>query len=165
MKSLYIVRHAKSSWDYPELKDIERPLMKKGREKTMKVIKYLLGQEILVDSILSSPAVRAYETAKMIAEALHYPVERIDVRDRIYMGDADDLATMLMELPDEFRSVMLVGHNPELTDLVNMFNNKKIDILPTSGVVYIVFRTDEWESILNAKRKTRFMVYPGMLEK
>jgi phosphohistidine phosphatase len=165
MKSLYVVRHAKSSWEHPELKDADRPLMKKGREKTTLVITYLLKKKIFVDKILTSPAVRAYETAKMIAEALNYPIDQIDVRDSIYMADTDDLTTMLIELPQDINSVMLVGHNPELTDLVNMFLDKELEILPTSGVVHIEFKTDQWEDVLNSKMKTRFVVFPRMLEK
>jgi phosphohistidine phosphatase len=162
MKTLYIVRHAKSSWDNPGLKDEERPLLESGRDKTRLVIHYLVEKLITVDKIISSHAVRAYETAKMFAESLQYPADQIEVNENLYMGNTDEMIEMLLKLQDDIASVMVVGHNPEMTDFANQFLKDEIDTLPTSGVVCVEFKTDYWVEILDAKKKTKFVIYPKL---
>ncbi len=89
MKTLYIVRHAKSSWNKVDMPDEKRPLMEKGKKRTKKVIDYLLANHIKVDYIISSHAVRAHETAKILAHALKYPIENIKIDSNIYHGNGD----------------------------------------------------------------------------
>jgi len=163
MKSLYIVRHAKSSWEFPELNDDERPLLPKGKKRTRKVISYLLEKQTRVDLIISSHAVRAYETAKLIAKAIDYPVDRIDVRSRLYHADTDDLLNQLFAVPDEIDSVMMVGHNPGFTRFASYFDSAAPDWLPTSGIVKINFNTSRWNEILAVEPEPAFIVYPKML--
>lgn len=163
MKTLYLVRHAKSSWNYPELMDEERPLLEKGKKRTKKVIDYLLKNKVEVDCIKSSHAVRAMETAKIIAHALNYPVDGIKVERQIYHANAELLFDQFFDLPESVDSLMLVGHNPAFTNFANYFLDRKIDWLPTSGVVSITFKTDAWDQIIQAKRKTNFVVLPKKL--
>jgi phosphohistidine phosphatase len=163
MKTLYIVRHAKSSWKYPDLADDERPLLEKGKKRTKKIIDYLVDKKITVDYIISSHAVRALETAKILAHALNYPVDDIKVDHEIYYANADKLFNQFYDLPARFDSVMIVGHNPTLTNFANQFISPLIDWLPTSGIICVDFNTNRWEEIPVAKRETRFIVYPKML--
>ncbi|MBU2650791.1 MAG: histidine phosphatase family protein [Bacteroidetes bacterium] len=163
MKTLYLVRHAKSSWNYPELMDEERPILEKGKRRTKKVIDYLLKNRVTVDYIKSSHAVRAMETAKIIAHALRYPVDNIKVEKQIYHASADQLFDQFFDLPDSVESLMLVGHNPTFTNFANFFLDKKIDWLPTSGIVSISFKTDSWTDIIRARNKTNFVIYPKKL--
>jgi phosphohistidine phosphatase len=162
MKTLYIVRHAKSSWKYPELADDERPLLEKGKKRTKRIIDYLEEQNISVDYIISSHATRALDTAKILAHALNYPVDDIKVDHEVYYADGDKLFNQFYDLPERHDSVMLVGHNPAMTNFANNFLSTPIDWLPTSGVICIDFDTDRWEKIPVAKRTTRFVVYPKM---
>ena len=96
MKTLYIARHAKSSWDHPGLEDHQRPLMLKGEEKTRFVVDHLLKDDFHVDLILSSHAVRAHETAKIIARAIHYPEEKIVISENLYFGYPDSFFDYLL---------------------------------------------------------------------
>ena len=165
MKTLYIARHAKSSWDHPELIDEQRPLLEKGIKKTGIITDYLIDNNISVDLIISSHAVRALETAKIIAKAIHYPEDEIIINEHIYFSDIDDLTEQLSNLSDQLKSVMIVGHNPTLTDFANYLLEKKIDWLPTSGIVSINFKTQHWLNLLDARKTTNFIIYPGLLKK
>jgi len=163
MKTIYIVRHAKSSWERSDLPDEKRPLMEKGKKRTKKVIDYLHDQHVMVDYIISSHAVRAHETAKILAHALKYPADNIKIDSHIYYASGDSLINQFYDLPDRYNSVMIVGHNPSLTDFVNQFLKEPVENLPTSGVVSISFDTDQWEKIPLAKRKTNFVLFPKEL--
>jgi phosphohistidine phosphatase len=163
MKTIYIVRHAKSSWEKSDLPDEKRPLMEKGKKRTKKVIDYLHDQKVMVDYIISSHAVRALETAKILAHALKYPVDNIKIDSHIYYSSGDSIINQFYDLPDRYNSVMIVGHNPSLTDFVNQFLKEPLENLPTSGVVSISFDTDQWEKVPLAKRKTNFVLFPKEL--
>lgn len=160
MKTLYIVRHAKSSWDHPELDDSQRPLIGKGKKRTQYVINYLLENNVGVDLILSSHAVRAHETAKIIANALQYPEDKILISKSVYFGTPESFFDILYELPEDVNSVMMVGHNPGFTYFANYFLDQKIDNLPTSGIVGISFDMIAWEDIHNSARKVKFVISP-----
>lgn len=164
MKTIYIVRHAKSSWDFPHLSDHERPLLEKGKKRTRLINDYLIKNKITVDLIVSSHAVRAYETAKIIARAIDYPKESIRIDRMIYHANADRLIDQFYDISNDVNSVMLVGHNPTLTNFANHYLEQKIEWLPTSGVVCVEFDTDKWEEISMAKYKPVFTVYPKMLK-
>jgi phosphohistidine phosphatase len=163
MKQLLIVRHAKSSWDNPGLEDYQRPLLERGKKKTRYILDYLLKQQIRPDLIISSHATRALDTAKIIAHALFIPEDKIIISKNLYHGDAESLFNHFYDMNDAVNSLMMVGHNPTLTYFSNYFLDKKIDNLPTSGVVCIEFKTDLWTQIQTAKRKTRFVISPGEL--
>lgn len=164
MKTLYIARHAKSSWDHPGLEDYQRPLLEKGKKKMKYVVDYLQSRNVQIDLIMSSHAERAYETAKIIARAVDYPEDKIVISKNIYFGNADTMSDYFYDLSDDVNSIMFVGHNPTLTYFANHFLDKKIDNLATSGVVCIEFATDKWEEIHNSKRKTKFVVSPKSLK-
>lgn len=164
MKTVYIVRHAKSSWDFPHLSDHERPINKKGKKRTRIITDYLSKNKITIDLIISSHAVRASETAGIIARAIDYPAESIRIDRMIYHTNADRLIEQFFTLPNEVSSVMLVGHNPTLTNFVNNYLDDKIDWLPTSAVVCMKFNTNNWEDISMAKHENVFAISPRMLK-
>lgn len=163
MKTLFIVRHAKSSWDYPGIPDYERPLLEAGKLKTIKMAGYLIEQGVIPDLIMSSNAIRARETAAIIAQGLSYPVEKIQILPVIYQGNEEDVINILLEIPNENESVIIVGHNPTLTSLANYFLQEPIDWMPTSGVVCIEFITDLWKNILKAEKRTKFVISPKQI--
>lgn len=165
MKTLYIVRHAKSSWDYPELPDEQRPLLEKGKKRTKRVIDYLLEHKTVVDYIISSPAVRAYETAKIVGKALKHDKKEIQRDSLLYSADTERLQNLFFDLPSGVDTLMIFGHNPTLTNFANHFIIPKIDNLPTSGVVCIDFDIDRWEDISSLKSSLRFFITPRMLKK
>ena len=160
MKTVYIVRHAKSSWDTLDIPDEKRPLLEKGKKRTRKVIEYFHEKQIKVDYIISSHAVRALETARIIAVGLKYPADQIKIDSGLYYATGDSIIDQFFDLPERYDSVMIVGHNPALTDFVNLFLSKPLENLPTSGVVSFSFKTDRWEEIPVAKKTTNFVLIP-----
>jgi phosphohistidine phosphatase len=163
MKTLLLVRHAKSSWSYPELPDEQRPLLEKGKKRTKKVIDYLLENDVRVDLIITSHAVRAHETARIIAHALGFPEDKIIVSKQVYHASAEKLYDQFFDLSDDIDTIMMVGHNPTFTNFANQFLEEKIDWLPTSGIVSITFKTDFWINLPMAARQTNFVVAPKEL--
>jgi len=163
MKLLYIVRHAKSSWDFSGISDHERPLIQKGIKRTKTIGKYLFENDVKPNLIISSFAVRAYETAKIIAESLSYPKNNIKVENNFYHSNIDILLDHIYSLNNSVDSVMMVGHNPTFTEFSNYFIKEKIDWLPTSAVVCVSFDTNKWEDIHHAIKKQVFIVTPKLL--
>lgn len=143
MKTLILVRHAKSSWSDPALPDRDRPLNERGKRDAPRMGKQLAKHDVKPDVIVSSPAVRALTTAQLIAGKLGF--ERADIRvdDRLYAAQARDLLQVVRELGDKPRCVMLVGHNPELTELAHRFSSS-IAHMPTCAVAVFAFDSDSW---------------------
>ncbi len=160
MKTLYIVRHAKSSWDYPHLKDYERPILGTGVKRTKKLIAFFKQKHVKLDYIVSSHATRAIETAQLIAKGMDYPSEHIYISPHIYQADADDILDVVYALPDDKNHVLMVGHNPTFTQFANNFLAEKIHFLPTSAVVSISFETDAWPKITSSPQLLNFVVFP-----
>ena len=164
MKTIYILRHAKSSWDTPNLTDHERPLLEKGIRRTGLIGDYLVKNNIKTGLLISSDAARALETSKLIAGAIGYPVESIKTDRRIYQEGTNHVYSVLNEVPQNIDSVMIVGHNPTLTSFVNEFLEKELDWLPTSGMVSISFDTDDWKEISASQPTTNFVISPRLLK-
>lgn len=164
MKELYIVRHAKSSWDFPDLPDEERPLLEKGKKRTKLVIDYLLENNISIDLIISSHAVRARETAAILAHALNYPEDNIMISKNVYHGNDESFFNLFYDLSNDIESVMIVGHNPTMTNFANRFLERKIDWLPTSGIVSVKFVTDNWNQVPLANKKVEFLITPKFVK-
>jgi phosphohistidine phosphatase len=166
MKTLYIARHAKSSWEDLSVSDHDRKLLPVGKKRTTRVAQWLKGQGILPDKIISSTAVRAYETARLLAKGMGFPEEKIEKTRQLYGAGPDEVFDLLFSLPDKVEKVMVVGHNPGFTDLVNLFLEplKQIDNLPTSAVAAVTFDTNRWEKIPLASHRYGFLITPKMLK-
>jgi phosphohistidine phosphatase len=146
MKTLLLVRHAKSSRDDPALPDRERPLNDRGMRDAAKMGKRLAKQDARPDVILSSPAVRALATAEIIAGKLDYKPKDIVVDARLYAAAPDDLLEVIHELGDEPKRVMVFGHNPEMTELAHRLSSKITD-MPTCAVAAFSFDAKSWSSV------------------
>lgn len=165
MKTLYILRHAKSSWaSVEQLSDHERPLLEEGKKRTRKIINYLLTNQIKPDLILCSTAKRASETAGYIANALAINNAQIRLIPSLYNAGIDQIFNQFIDLDESVGSLMIVGHNPSLTNFVNHWLEPQIDWLPTSGLVGIDFDTTQWEEIAKANAKVKFVVFPKLLK-
>jgi len=163
MKTLYLIRHGKSSWENMAFQDYERPLLEKGKRRTKKVAGYLLDKKVRPDLIVSSHAVRAFETAKIIAAKLNYASEHIILDESIYFAGVDALENLILGLNDSLNEVLLVGHNPDITNFANLFLYEKIDYMPTTGVVCVRFEMDSWAETFQAKREILFVISPKRL--
>ena len=164
MKTLYLVRHAKSSWKFEELADHDRPLNKRGRKAAPKMGKLLNELHIKPDLIVSSPAVRAITTATLFAKELAYNQEKIGVIDDIYGAGRDELLQIIRKTPDQINSLMLVGHNNTLTDLGNYLSPKSVANIPTAGVMALEFKANSWSEISQESSRFVFFEYPKKLE-
>ncbi len=160
MKKLYLVRHSKSSWDNPNLDDFDRPLNKRGKRDAPFMGELLNKLGVKPDIIVSSPAKRAYATAKEIAKALNYPKRKIVKNENIYMATAGELLKIINEFPDEISSAMIFGHNPGLTQICNLLSNANIINIPTSGFAEIDFETGSWKNIVPSSGKLAAFEYP-----
>ena len=150
-KTVHIVRHGKALQDYNFIRDYDRPLVEKGIVNNEEAAKRLYGQYPTPDLIISSHAARALHTAHIFARVMAYPHDRVQVNENLYMGGENEAHYILKNLPDEIKSVMIVGHNPDVTCLAYTFAKKIIDPMPTSGVVTFRFETDRWKEIEKAK--------------
>ena len=146
MKTLFLVRHAKSSRDDPSLPDRDRPLDDRGRQDAPKMGKRLARRDVRPDLLLSSSALRALTTAHLIAEEVGYKRKDIVADDRLYASSADDLLAVVRALDNKLDRVMLFGHNPEFTDLAHRLSSGIID-LPTCAVVELHFDIRTWSDV------------------
>ena len=147
MKDLILVRHAKSSWKDSSLDDRERPLNKRGEQDAPEMGTRLAGRKGGPDLIVSSPAVRALATARIVAKKLGYQRKDIVVKERLYGAGVADLLDEIRDSDDSVGTLMLFGHNPGLTELANHLGPRSIPNLPTCGVLHLRFETDAWSVV------------------
>jgi phosphohistidine phosphatase len=159
MKTLFLVRHAKSSWDDIALPDRDRPLNDRGKRDAPKVGKRLAKRDVKPDLILSSPARRALTTAEIIARKLDYKLKKMVVDDRLYAVGADDLLKVIHKLGENVECVMLFGHNPELTALAHRLSSE-ITHLPTCTAAEFRFDAKSWSKVGKAKPRRVALHYP-----
>jgi phosphohistidine phosphatase len=160
MKTLYLARHAKSSWDMPELKDTERPLNGRGKKDAPMMGKLLKEMDEYPDLIISSPAKRAFSTAKRIASEIGYPRKKIRVNDALYMADTNEFMFVISDTKKSVNRLMLVSHNYGVTHFANYISGSDIDNIPTAGIVRIDFNIASWKDIQEKKGKVMFFEYP-----
>ena len=143
-KELLLVRHAKSSWDDPTISDHDRPLNERGYRNAPEMGRRLSDRGVSPDALISSTALRARTTARIIADSLGWPEERVVLDRALYHASATELQEYIGGLNDAHTSVMLFGHNPGMTSLVSHLFGLTIENLPTCGVVYLKFSTESW---------------------
>lgn len=158
MKKIYIIRHAKSSWENMELDDFDRPLNKRGKLNAPFMGKKLKAKNIVPDIILSSPALRAKNTAKMIAKEVSYTNKIIFNKD-IYEAKPSTLHKILTKIDDKYKTIFLLGHNPELNMLAENYVDFDENIV-TCGVVEIEFDCKKWIDINGKNAKLISFDYP-----
>lgn len=145
MKKLLIMRHAKSSWKDAEIPDHERPLKKRGLKDAAYIGKVLKNKELVPDKIISSNAVRAADTAAIVADKCGYKKE-IDYTDKLYMAESGAILELIHGQPDSIKVLMVIGHNPGMEALVQVLS-RKVESLSTASVAY--FQTDikSWKDL------------------
>jgi len=144
MKILTLVRHAKSSWDDEKLTDRERPLNARGERDAPVMGKRIANHGIRPSLIITSPAVRARTTAKIIARSIGYPLEFLQREDALYLASLEDLLGAVVAQDNGYNSLMVVGHNPGLTDFGNFLLAGVTNNLPTAGVISVRIDRDNW---------------------
>jgi phosphohistidine phosphatase len=161
MKNLILIRHAKSSWD-SLCKDMDRTLAQRGIDDAHLVAINLKKQLPNNFVIHSSPAKRARETAKIFSKTLLYPFESIVFNNDLYTFDENKLEKVIKSSNNDFETLILFGHNDAITHFVNKFGDIYIDNVPTSGLVWLQFNTDNWETMY--KGNTIKTIFPKKLK-
>ncbi len=160
MKTLTLLRHAKSSWKDTSLTDKERPLNKRGKRDAPMMGKRLSNMGVRPSLIVSSPAVRAWTTAKIVADEISYPREFLQRDERLYLASVRSLMAVPADQDPGFNSIMLVGHNPGLTDFANMLVPGLTPNVPTTGIVAVDIDADDWDLRADPDRELRLYDYP-----
>ncbi len=144
MKTVFFVRHAKSSWDSPYSDDMERPLSKRGFRDAPFMAKLLKGHGVKADSIFSSPAKRALSTARFFATEMGIKEEDIYIEKTIYEAFLPTIVRLIQNFPKHFETVLIFGHNPTWTGLANHFSEEYIPNVPTCGVIKVESAVKGW---------------------
>ena len=161
MKKLVVVRHGKSSWKH-DLPDDKRPLKSRGKTDAKLVSKHFKSKNVLPDIVLSSPAVRAFTTCEIFCENLNLPIENVEVIENLYDFQGDNVIEILKNLDNNYDIVMIFGHNHAFTSICNIFGDKFIDNLPTSGLVVINLDIDSWGDLKQGQ--TELIIFPKDLK-
>ncbi|MFT6731669.1 MAG: phosphohistidine phosphatase [Glaciecola sp.] len=161
MKTLVLIRHAKSSWDH-NVGDKKRPLKKRGNTDADLVSLAFRDKELELNKVYSSPANRALSTCKIFINNLNIDNDKLAIEEDLYDFGGESVIKFLKKLNEDYQSVMIFGHNHAFTSICNIFGNSYIDNLPTSGLVVIDFDTKSWTDI--NKGNTRFTIFPRDLK-
>ncbi len=161
LKTLHVVRHAKSSWDYDGTADIDRTLKTKGIGNAYAISRKLKLSNLFPQKIISSPAIRALHTAVIFARVLEYPLREIEICTLMYESSPDKIMELVRKTGNECKSLMIFGHNPDFTDLVNGFIDKPIENIPTSGVVTLNFASSDWNGISMKNLESHIINFPA----
>ena len=161
MKTLYLLRHAKSSWDDRSLADRERPLNERGRQSAPKMGKRFRDRGESIDLILTSPANRAATTAELFADTCGYAADNIEIAEDLYFSGRGSIEALIRAQDDSVESLMLVFHNPDITSLANSLDyNLYIDNVPTAGLVCFSCGIGKWSDFDRDITRFEYFDYP-----
>lgn len=160
MKTLIVVRHAKSSWAEPGTDDIDRPLNNRGKKDAPEMAKRLHKRNIKIDVFLSSPALRARTTAQYFADEYKAGKKDIALEKKLYHASSEDIYNVLVAVDNKREVVAVFGHNPGLTDFVNSLTRVHVDDMPTCAVYAVSIDTNKWTSFKEADKQFLFFDYP-----
>lgn len=160
MKTLYLIRHAKSDWSDESLSDFDRPLNKRGLKDAPLMGSHLADKGIHPDLIISSPALRAKTTALTIAQALSYPHESIHYDHHLYACTMETILSVIRDISPSVDTLFVFGHNPEFTECANFITLGDIENIPTCGVVEMRLLKDDWKSIGENSAELRGFDFP-----
>ena len=164
MKTLLIIRHAKSSWDIGSLSDFERPLNDRGKKDAPEMAKRLLNKKILIDVFISSPAKRAKKTAEFFCSVYNRKEEDIIFISALYHASATTFYETVEQINDTFTSAALFSHNPGITTFANeLIQSVNIDNMPTCGIFAIKIDSDNCKDFRKSKKELLFFDYPKIV--
>ena len=161
MKSITLVRHGKSSWEL-DVSDALRPLKNRGINDAKLVANQFVKSYELPDFIYSSPAVRAFSTCKIFLEVFNLSEDSVIVKDDLYDFGGESVINFIKRLPNNYNSVMIFGHNHAFTSIANIFGDKFIDNLPTSGLIKLNFDISDWKELRQGT--TELIIIPKELK-
>lgn len=160
MKELTIVRHGKSEWDNGILSDIDRTLKFRGVNDAYLMAQHIASANIKPELIISSNAARAMHTASIFGRVLKIESSKIILNENIYLTSPNTVLEIIKSTSNNINSLMVFGHNPTFTDIANKFLPEPIDNLPTTGLAWFKFETNEWNEITRLKPIESFCQFP-----
>jgi phosphohistidine phosphatase len=160
MKHLLLCRHAKSSWKDGTLADFDRPLNKRGRQNAPEMGRKLRGRGVQPDLVVTSPALRALDTAKLLSRECGIPKKNILVLDNLYDSYPAKILEIIQGFDNRINTALIVGHNPEITIAANILGGLGIDNVPTGGIVALDFAVESWEEADEEGATLNFIDYP-----
>lgn len=159
MKTLYLIRHAKSSWNHANLDDFDRPLNERGKADAPLMAQLLKDKGVKLDGIVSSPAKRALTTAKVFAETLELSPAHFSSNKALYLPTTHLILEVVNDLNDEMDSIAIFGHNPGFSDFLDYVTGSGID-MPTCAIAAIQLNVDSWREVSNSNGNLLFIEFP-----
>ena len=160
MKTLLLIRHAKSDWSTPSLGDIDRPLNERGKKDAPVMAGRLLDKKIKIDAFIASPAKRAKKTAAIFAKEHKRDKDEIIIKEELYAASPTAFHDVINDTKDKFDTIAIFSHNPGITDFANGLTDLRIDNIPTCGIVAIKINAKHWSDFKEAKKEFWFFDYP-----
>lgn len=164
MKTLILVRHAKSDWGQAGLDDFDRPLNERGKKDVPVMAKRLKNKSVVIDAIITSPAKRAAKTAKVFAEELDIKKGDIFFKDELYLPEAELFFSVIENVDDDLSNIAIFSHNNGITDFANLLTDVRIDNIPTCGVFAVKIHSNNWKEFRTAKKDFWFFDYPKLIQ-
>lgn len=158
-KNLFLIRHAHAESNY-KIRDFDRKLTPRGLLDATEISKLMLNHRVLPQLILSSPATRALNTAKLFAENLSIPFSKIQPENSIYEASVNTLLSLINHLNNKNSTVAIFGHNPGISDLLNYLSNDYFGTLPTAGLVQLKFEVKDWTLITQGSAHLEWHAFP-----
>lgn len=163
MKTLLLLRHAKSSWKNPEQRDFDRPLNQRGLKAAPLMGRFMKKRKVTPELVVSSPAVRARMTAELVIESAELQTElRMD--ERIYEADVATLLKVVSQVDESAQTAVIVGHNPGLQELLKALTGEEHEF-PTAALAQISLKLDKWSDIAEGSGRLKWLVTPKSLDK
>ncbi|MEA1891440.1 MAG: histidine phosphatase [Campylobacterota bacterium] len=159
MKTLYLIRDAKSDWTTPDTRDFERSLTKKGKKDVKTIGSYFLLRGISPDLILSSFSLRSQETSDLLAKVIDSDAKKLYMEE-FYMKPVENMKEIIMAQDNSVDKLFVIGHNPQISEIINMINDEHVNKVPSMGVVAVDFEIKEWSELENTKGKIDFFIFP-----
>lgn len=160
MKTVYFIRHAKSSWSDMSLRDHDRPLNSRGLRDAPFMAKLIAGKEKSVDFILSSSANRALTTARYFKDELGLKDNQLIIKSEIYEAWAETVLSVINEVDNDANTILVFGHNPTFTTIANFYTEDYIPNVPTCGIVKVEFHVKKWGKISKENGKLKAFYFP-----
>lgn len=165
MKTIYIIRHAKSDWDDPELHDIERPLADRGLKDAKTMASFFKHKDIMPDKMISSPALRAFTTCRIFCDIIGYDKKEILVDPVLYFGNIADIIKMLQSQESKLNSLCIFGHNPTFSLLANILSDGFSGEMQTCSIVALQFDIERWGLLETKAAKLLWFEHPKKIVK
>lgn len=160
MKSVLLIRHAKSDWADPSLKDFDRPLNDRGKRDAPIMAHRLLDKKVKIDAFISSPAKRAKKTAELFAGQYKKDKKDIIFFDKLYLADTETFFDVISQTDDEYSTIAVFSHNEGITQFANQLSDVRVDDMPTCSIFAVKMKLKKWKDFKEAEKEFWFFDYP-----